>query len=90
MRGLFAYIPSFFRQMTSTTPILYPRLLLTGAAGGLGRVLRPRLKPHCQTLRVSDISELGAANAGEEVMPVPLQDAQAVDKLLGHLVRARA
>jgi uronate dehydrogenase len=48
----------------------------------LGRVLRPRLKPHCQTLRVSDISELGTAAAGEEVMPVPLQDAQAVDKLL--------
>jgi uronate dehydrogenase len=48
----------------------------------LGRVLRPRLKSHCQTLRVSDISELGAAAAGEEVMPVPLQDAQAIDKLL--------
>jgi uronate dehydrogenase len=68
--------------MTTSPPILYPRLLLTGAAGGLGRVLRPRLKAHCQTLRVSDISELGTAAAGEEVMPVPLQDAQAVDKLL--------
>ena len=68
--------------MTTTPAILYPRLLLTGAAGGLGRVLRPRLKAHCQTLRVSDISELGAAKTGEEVMPVALQDAQAVDKLL--------
>ena len=68
--------------MSSTPPILYPRLLLTGAAGSLGRVLRSRLKPHCQTLRVSDISELGAAASGEEVMPVPLQDAQSVDKLL--------
>jgi len=68
--------------MTSTPPILYPRLLLTGAAGALGRELRPRLKAHCQTLRVSDISELGAAKTGEEVMPVALQDAQAVDKLL--------
>jgi uronate dehydrogenase len=68
--------------MNSTPPILYPRLLLTGAAGGLGRVLRLRLKPHCQTLRVSDISELGAVAAGEEVRPAPLQDAQAVDKLL--------
>jgi len=68
--------------MTTTPPILYPRLLLTGAAGGLGRVLRPRLKPHCQTLRVSDIADLGAAAAGEEVMAAPLQDAQAVDKLL--------
>ena len=68
--------------MTTTPAILYPRLLLTGAAGGLGRVLRPRLKAHCQTLRVSDISTLEAAKTGEEVMPVALQDAQAVDALL--------
>jgi uronate dehydrogenase len=31
---------------------------------------------------VSDIADLGAAGAGEEVMSVPLQDAQSVDKLL--------
>ena len=69
--------------MTTTPAILYPRLLLTGAAGALGRMLRPRLKAHCQTLRVSDISELEAAKTGEEVMPaLALQDAQAVDKLL--------
>jgi len=68
--------------MTTTPAILYPRLLLTGAAGALGRVLRPRLKAHCQTLRVSDISALEAAKTGEEVMPVALQDAQAVDALL--------
>jgi uronate dehydrogenase len=68
--------------MTSSPSILYPRLLLTGAAGSLGRVLRPRLKAHCHTLRVSDISALEPAQAGEEVMPAALQDAQAVDKLL--------
>ena len=69
--------------MTTTPAILYSRLLLTGAAGALGRMLRPRLKAHCQTLRVSDISELEAAKTGEEVMPaLALQDAQAVDKLL--------
>jgi len=69
--------------MTTTPAILYPRLLLTGAAGALGRMLRPRLKAHCQALRVSDISELEAAKTGEEVMPaLALQDAQAVDKLL--------
>ena len=30
---------------------LFDRLLLTGAAGGLGRELRPRLKRHCRVLR---------------------------------------
>jgi uronate dehydrogenase len=68
--------------MTTTSAVLYPRLLLTGAAGALGRMLRPRLKAHCQTLRVSDISELEAAKTGEELMSVALQDAPAVDKLL--------
>ena len=61
---------------------MYSRLLLTGAAGGLGRVLRPRLKARCDVLRVSDLGDLGAAHAGEEVMPAPLQDRPAVFKLL--------
>jgi uronate dehydrogenase len=68
--------------MTSPPAILHPRLLLTGAAGGLGRVLRPRLKAHCHTLRVSDIADLGAAAAGEEVVPVRLEDKAGVDALL--------
>jgi uronate dehydrogenase len=60
----------------------FNRLLLTGAAGGLGRQLRPRLKRLCSTLRVSDIAELGSVAAGEEVRPVRLEDAQAVHALL--------
>jgi uronate dehydrogenase len=59
------------------------RLLLTGAAGGLGKVLRPRLKAYCTTLRLSDVAALDAAGPGEEVMPAALQDAAAVDELLG-------
>ena len=39
-------------------PFAFRRLLLTGAAGGLGRVLRPRLKRLCTTLRSSDVAEL--------------------------------
>ena len=39
------------------TPIRFQRLLLTGAAGGLGRELRTRLKAYCTTLRLSDIAE---------------------------------
>ncbi len=58
------------------------RLLLTGAAGDLGRVLRPRLKVVCHTLRASDIAELGAAATGEEVMQADLADKAAVIRLL--------
>lgn len=67
---------------TSTTSLRFKRLLLTGAAGGLGRVLRPRLKAYCDVLRLSDLADLGAAAAGEEVSQVPLQDAAAVHGLL--------
>jgi uronate dehydrogenase len=66
----------------ATSPIAFERLLLTGAAGGLGRVLRPRLKTHCRTLRVSDIADLGTASDGEEVAPVRLEDRTAVLALL--------
>ena len=63
-------------------PIRFPRLLLTGAAGGLGRVLRPRLKVHCRTLRVSDRVDLGPAEPGEEVVVAALEDRAAVLALL--------
>jgi len=67
-------------------PIAHPpsfhRLLLTGAAGGLGVELRRRLKPYCEVLRVSDIAPLGEAGPGEEVRPADLADAQAMLTLL--------
>lgn len=59
------------------------RLLLTGAAGGLGRVLRERLQPLAQRLRVSDIAALGEPHGPhEEVQPCDLADKKAVDALL--------
>lgn len=61
---------------------MFERLLLTGAAGGLGRELRARLKPHCGVLRLSDIAELGAAAPGEELVRAPLEHADAVLALL--------
>ena len=64
------------------TPIRFNRLLLTGAAGGLGRELRTRLKAYCTSLRLSDIAELGAEAAGEEVRPAKLEDAAAIHELL--------
>jgi uronate dehydrogenase len=66
---------------SSPTPP-FGRLLLTGAAGGLGRVLRPRLRTRCTTLRVSDIADLGSAAAGEELQPARLEDKAAVMQLL--------
>lgn len=67
---------------TVVTPLPFARLLLTGAAGSLGRVLRPRLKGRCEVLRVSDIADLGEAGPGEELRPCPLQDKAAVIALL--------
>ena len=64
------------------TAIRFHRLLLTGAAGGLGRELRPRLKAYCDTLRLSDIAPLGDAAPGEELHPAALQDRAAVDAML--------
>jgi uronate dehydrogenase len=67
----------------ASTTLRWPRLLLTGAAGGLGRVLRRRLVACCERLRVSDITPLGAAlGEGEEVMPAALQDRAAMLALL--------
>jgi uronate dehydrogenase len=59
-----------------------PRLLVTGAAGGLGRVLRRRLQPVATTLRLSDIAEMAPAERHEEVVPCDLADKAAVDRLV--------
>ena len=64
--------------MTAPTQTHY-RLLLTGAAGGLGKALRDPLKANCSVLRLSDKSDPGAAQAGEEVVLADLADAAAVD-----------
>ena len=52
----------------------WKRLLLTGAAGALGRMLRPRLKAHCDHLRLNDRADLGPAAPGEELAVCALQD----------------
>ena len=58
------------------------RILLTGAAGGLGRQLRPRLRTRCSLLRVSDIAAMQVAGPGEEVVEAALENRAAVDALL--------
>ncbi|MCY7387306.1 MAG: NAD(P)-dependent oxidoreductase [Burkholderiales bacterium] len=60
----------------------YSRLLLTGAGGGLGKVLRERLLPYANVLRVSDRIDVGPANTAEEVVTCDLADKDAVDQLV--------
>jgi uronate dehydrogenase len=60
----------------------HQRLLLTGAAGGLGKMLRDPLKANCDTLRLSDRIDFGAAGAGEEVVLADLADADAVHAMV--------
>ena len=58
------------------------RLLITGAAGALGKLLRKELAGYAPVIRLSDIADLGSAGAGEETMPLDLADAEAVHKLV--------
>jgi len=60
----------------------FKRLLLTGAGGGLGSMLRERIKPWAEVVRVTDIQVLGPAGPGEEVVQCDLGDRKAVMALL--------
>jgi uronate dehydrogenase len=68
--------------MEHLTGVRFRRLLLTGAAGALGRMLRPRMKRYCELLRVSDIAAMEPAGEGEEVVVAPLEDEAAMYALL--------
>ena len=68
--------------MPPSSQLSLGRVLLTGAAGGLGRELRPRLRKRSSLLRVSDVAPLEAAQAGEEVVQAALEDRDAVHALL--------
>jgi len=63
------------------SPLVFPKLLLTGAAGQLGRELRPRLKAYCDVLRVSDQNDLGEAAVGEEIQTADLAIASDMQRL---------
>ncbi|POR62664.1 NAD-dependent epimerase/dehydratase family protein [Pseudomonas syringae] len=66
-----------------TTQTPFNRLLLTGAAGGLGKVLRETLRPYTKVLRLSDIAEMASAVDGsEEVQVCDLADKNAVHQLV--------
>lgn len=66
--------------MTQITP--FKRILLTGAAGGLGRVLRERIKAWGTVIRLSDLADMAPAGEGEEVVRCDLSDKAAVLALM--------
>ncbi len=58
------------------------RLLITGAAGGLGTVLRGKLRGMADILRLADIVDPGPAGANEETVTCDLGDYDAVMQLV--------
>ena len=67
--------------------VRFKRLLLTGAAGGVGKVIRSRVAAFADKIRVSDLAASLSADASdaaahEEVIPCDLSDKQAVDALV--------
>lgn len=50
------------------------RVLVTGAAGGIGRALRQGLRGRYRLLRLTDVAPLGAASPGEEVLRADICD----------------
>jgi len=58
----------------------FNRLLITGAAGNLGRVLREGLAPLAATLRLTDRAEMAPAGTNEEIVVAELADFGAVMK----------
>lgn len=58
------------------------RILLTGAGGNLGRVLRTKLAGWVDVLRLSDIAEMADAEAGEELQQCDLADFDSVMDLV--------
>jgi uronate dehydrogenase len=64
------------------SPLKVGRLLLTGAAGNLGKELRPRLKAYCDVLRLSHRSAIGEPGPGEEIVITDLADKDGVHAML--------
>ena len=60
----------------------FKRLLITGAAGNLGTVLRKGLAPLATTLRLTDRADLGQASAHEEIMIADAGDLDAMMRVV--------
>ncbi|OFA02344.1 NAD(P)-dependent oxidoreductase [Duganella sp. HH101] len=61
--------------MTNTSSAKpFKRILLTGAGGGLGTILRERAKAWADVVRLNDVKDLGPARDGEEIVIGDLGD----------------
>lgn len=58
------------------------RLLITGAAGGLGKIARKRFIHLASILRLADIADMGRADSNEELVHCDLTDFSAVRELV--------
>lgn len=58
------------------------RVLITGAAGKIGHMLRERLRGQYAILRLTDIAPLGEARSGEEVTYADLRDLDRVTEVM--------
>ena len=57
------------------------RLLMTGAAGNMGRLLRPFLRRDERVLRLADVVEVDDARPGEEIVVADVTDPTIVTKI---------
>lgn len=60
----------------------FNRILITGAAGNLGKILREGLAPLATSIRLTDRGNIGEAAAHEEIMPCELGDFDGVMKVV--------
>jgi uronate dehydrogenase len=58
------------------------RVLITGAAGTIGRTLRQGLQGRVGALRLLDIAPLGAPRPGEELATADVRDLEAVTEAM--------
>jgi uronate dehydrogenase len=61
------------------------RILITGAAGTIGRALREGLRGRYKVIRLSDIAPMEPARDGEEIVPADLSDFAAVDAAMAEV-----
>ena len=58
------------------------RLLVTGAAGGVANLIRPRLSGLSKRFRLTDIRHVVSASDSDEIMVGDLADSAFVDRLV--------
>src|ERR671919_1900797 len=58
------------------------KVVMTGAAGGVGTMIRPHLRPHFDRLVLSDLVEVGGLESKESFVQADMTDLAAMERLL--------